>query len=325
MADRIEIDFTANVGAVTRGTDEIADGFEDVEDALGDAGDAGEDAGEQISEGLSEAEDAAGDTSDALGNVGDALGDVGSVAKDALEGDLASAAEGGLDAVSGLAAAIPGVGALIGVAFSEVGKGIISSFQESSEESKERVNSMYDDMAKSGLDYLSEQFLQQQAQEVIKTNYDRIREVAELTGLTEAQVVRGMVTAGEERNSILDLANEKYQEQLELVSTASGYTDAEASNAATLAAQYAKVVDEFANLNGEQSVAIGQTQLFREATNTALSEAQLGVEDLKTATESFQPIPISVDLSQADAQVNEFVGRARRLIIRADVSSEGVH
>lgn len=107
MSDRIEINFTANVREVMRGTEQIGDGLKKTERALDDVGEQGEQSLEKITK-------AQGDVADASTKVGSALSDVGGIAKSALEGDLGGAVEGAAQSIGGLAALIPGVGGLVG-------------------------------------------------------------------------------------------------------------------------------------------------------------------------------------------------------------------
>lgn len=158
---------------------------------------AGDDVGDNIKKGTREAEDG-------LSNFKDEANETARESAASFDGsadsivdsfqEVAANAFGGFGpaaAVAGLAMAA-GIGALW------------SSINENSETSKQVVSDMYQDMIESGQKFVSEQYLQQAIQDIIDSaegaaiSYEDLQEIAELTGISAADLARAYAGSAED-------------------------------------------------------------------------------------------------------------------------------
>lgn len=236
MANKgIGIIFNADSTAVRDESRKVQGELTDIQDTLQDVGHTSKDSGREQEQALERVKRATDDLGDEYvksgekadkslegvkGKTGDVTGglrDLGGAAKDALSGDLSSAATTGLDALSGLAAAVPGIGALIGVVFAEVGKGLVGVWQQSAKESEDRIKAMYQDFAKSGTNYLSGEYVRSAADAILgdPAKYAEAQKLARDTGVALQTVIEGLAGGESARAELQSVIVEKIKEQTE--------------------------------------------------------------------------------------------------------------
>ena len=337
--DRIVINFGAETREVELAGRTISDVLSDTEKALEDVGAAGqdsladvvdaqgevtrtaEDMGDAVEDAGERSGDALEDIGDKTGEVGDALGDLGGVAQDALDGDFSSAAEGGLGALAGLSAAIPGVGAVVGTVFAEVGKTIIGSFEESAEKSEERIQAMYLDFAESGSRYLTNEAIIAGVKKIADDAdlYAKAIQLSKDSGVDLATVLRGMAGDGDSRlqveNSIRDAIEKQRDAAQELFESGGRAAPAEARQ------RIIELEQQLALLNGyteEQDEAYRKGQVLNDAIRAQNDSAAVLNDTLATPID--KPVNVTVEKPeldsvfgalQADADARPIVFRAR--------------
>jgi len=316
MSDRIEINFTANVREVMRGTEQIGDGLKKTERALDDVGEQGEQSLEKITK-------AQGDVADASTKVGSALSDVGGIAKSALEGDLGGAVEGAAQSIGGLAALIPGVGGLVGAglgtALSEGIKLFSANVDAEAKASEDRIQSMYDAFVESGVNYLTTQQALASLDAITgdKERRDELKAQAEELGLTIETILAAQVQSGEQRNQVLQRANELLDEQNQKL--LDGTFELDGSTSQTVAALQ-EIVGEYQKLNGEQNTAAQGAELFRSTSELITGELTRSTEEIQKANKALAETPKTVPtkLSVDDSELEEKVSRSRTVRLRLE-------
>lgn len=145
-----------------------------------------------------------------------------------FSGDMDSAIDLVQGTLGGLAGSIPGVG------FALAGLGAAAGFfynqwADNAEKTQQRIAEMYDDMRASGDDYLSEAYIQAQADAIIKGDEGAIitrkelNETVEQTGLTAAVVARAMAGDAEALQILEIKVNGALEEQLKVRADLEGH------------------------------------------------------------------------------------------------------
>jgi hypothetical protein len=107
-------------------------------------------------------------------------------------GDMDSAIDLVQGTLGGLASSIPGIGLVLG-GLGAVAGTFYQQWKDNAEKTKQIMSDMYDDLLQSGSTYLSENYLQSQAFDILKGQSDildpsTLQEIADLTQLTSSQV-----------------------------------------------------------------------------------------------------------------------------------------
>lgn len=316
MVDRITLGFGADITEVERATDDMSRGLEDTADALEDVGKAGEDAGQAAADGL----DGAGAATD---DVAGKLGDLGNVATDVLEGDFAGAAQSGITALTGLAAAIPGIGALIGSGLATIANGFIARWEDAAEATEDRIAAMYEDMKTSGNNFLSSENIAKEINAILNDadRYQEAQDAAALSGSRLALVLRA--EAGDQL-AIQSVLAGVAQQRRELTAAQDEYVDRTGDTSAAIEDQLSSLdvlAQKYGYVGTEQDSAAARAELFRQATENA-GEATGNLNDKLNDLPGAVGIDIVVDTAAAEDDVDRFVARVRNRRIRIPV--EGV-
>lgn len=191
VADRIIINFGAETREVEVAGRKMSDVLKDTQDALEDVGEAGEDAGKQST-------DALDDTAKAGEGVKDSLSAVGAAGSKALKGDVGGAAEEVATTLADIAtAAIPGVGAALGVLATEGIQAITAGLQESEKQAqalKDQLSDAYQTAVEGGRRALDEAQIQSAAYDIIFSDQrDAYLKNAQAIGVDFTTYVRALV------------------------------------------------------------------------------------------------------------------------------------
>lgn len=316
MSDRIEINFTANVREVMRGTEQIGDGLKKTERALDEVGDQGEQSLEKITK-------AQGDVVDASGKVGSALSDVGGIAKSALEGDLGGAVEGAAQSIGGLAALIPGVGGLVGAglgtALSEGIKLFSANVDAEAKASEDRIQSMYDAFVESGVNYLTTQQALSALDAITgdKARIDELRAQSEELGLSIQTIIAAQIQSGEARNQVQQRANELLDEQNQKLLDGSYELDGSTSRSV---GALQEIVGEYQKLNGEQNTATQGAELFRSTSSLITGELTKSTEEIQKANKALAETPrtIAVALTVDGSAIDREIAKSRTIRVNLE-------
>lgn len=236
---------------------------------------------------------------------------------DGFQGLAGGAAAGLINmggAAAGAGAALAGIGLVIGPVFDQL--------QQQAEESAERVRGMYDDMIESGNRYLSEQYILAAGADLLAEKQERIAEIARVTGLTEAEVTRAMVTDGWERNAILERTGELYRRNIDLYNEASDGISGSGGEYAEAANQVGAIAEEFRRLNGEQSTAVQQAETYGEFAELSAERAEQAVNNLTDAITGVPAIEVRADTSRADNDLRLLVNAKRTVWLEARVRDQ---
>lgn len=292
------------------------------EEAYRQFGEAGQTSVEQVT-------DAQGDLAKKSGDVGSALSDVGQIAKDALGGDVAGAADGALSTIARLAGA---AGGLIGTAVvggAEVVKGIVSIINENAQAAEARVSAMYDNFLESGINYLTNDQAAQQLKELIDSGgTDIFAGQAERLGVSIETVFAAQIKSGEERNEVIARARELLEDVNTRLATATGpeFTQLQGE-----AFGLGKIVEQYQALNGEQNEAAQRADLYRSVMEQITGQAALTTEEIQKANKALAetpktvPVKLEVDSTaleralavprQINVTVNGYSGRDGQKVI----------
>jgi len=156
------------------------------------------------------------------------------------QGDLQGMADGVQGLTGGLASSLtPGIGIPIAI-LGAVAGAFLQSWATATEEAKQQISDMYDDMIESGYEYLSQDFILQGISEQYKEHYDDIISRSKELGQTHSTVAAAM--AGDETaiNQILDDQNAKRQKEIDLVNASSGTLEEKSVKLDAIDAKYAR-------------------------------------------------------------------------------------
>lgn len=238
--------------------------LEDVQRATQKTSTTSKELGTAIDKAGKEASDSLDGVKGKTTDVSSGLRDLGGAAKDALNGDLGSAAAGGLDALTGLAAAVPGVGALIGTVFAEVGKGLVEMWQQRAQESQDRIKEMYQDFAKSGSEYLSSEYITSAADAILgdPAKYAEAQTLAQNTGLELKTVIEGLAGATDARSTLESTIIQKMEQQRDLAAEQRGDKGYLLNDHDAIASSLQDQLNKLVAGNGERDEALLKGQLL---------------------------------------------------------------
>lgn len=314
----ISIALVSDVRSFLKGTGDVEGALDDVSDSLDDltrdahrktdqigddlerVGDEGADAAKHLERKMRESfddtrkaakratDDVADDTRRNMGRAGDAVGEFKSEAIQNVA-ETASSFDGSMDSIADMVqgtlgglAMLPGVG--IGIAaLGALGGAVLASWTGTAEGVEERVQTMFDNMLESGLNYLTES----QIQEALKALYDDdgkmddVRRAAETLGLSVETVAAAYVTAGTARDTVQARALEAIAAEQAAIDTlrANVSNTSRAAQEATgheiiareaVIAGYQNVLTMMARQAEEQDSAAAGVESFRRATVAAM-------------------------------------------------------
>lgn len=334
----IAADTRSAMSAISRG---VIDPLEDVADLLDDVGRDGITAGRNLERGMRDAQRRTRDAKDEIREIRDQLNRAGRAGKDAGDdikrgmqrgeqaaeafkdeakqnfAETASSFDGSMDSIAdmaqstlgGLATSIPVAGvALAGLG--AIGGTVYRAWADNAAKIEERIQEMYDDMLESGQEYLSADFINTALAELGKDK-DRMRELVEIQkelGVEIEDVMIAEITAGDKRNELLELANEKRLRAQELdlenaQAAADGLTAYEGTDA-TLE----RIVNRYLDLNGQQEDAFGRVTATKNAQDEYANSVDNANKKLQTTADQLRglPQPAPVKLTVDDSEVRNW-------------------
>lgn len=229
-----------------------------------------------------------------------------------FNGDITQMADGVQGLTGGLASALtPGVGiplALLGAAAGA----FIASWTQAAEDSKERIDSFYQDMVDSGKTALSESFIDQAVTDLAGdgAKWDEATRRAEESGHAIGEVLRAMVGDGEAINSILDTQRQKHEANIQAIDDSTDSTEW----------KLAAVENE--NLKYEAQV--GWLKQVAADTDTAGKKAAI-VRDTINQIPGEKPVNVKVtaDMTDLERQIAAIESRTVYLKVRGEGMSDG--
>lgn len=174
--------------------EEVVAETEGLSDAADDAGKAGQDAGRKVADGMKDAADSTDDIKGATKDTGDRMGELGRIARDVLNGDFVSAAEGASDALGGIGK-IAEVGGPIAVALGTLAGILGETLGAAAEEASKRTQAMFDDLAESGDKAISKSYALAAAQDLINNpeQLARAKRIADALGIELPDAILALV------------------------------------------------------------------------------------------------------------------------------------
>lgn len=206
----LSLDIAANTRQAQAQVKDLGKALDTTADALDDVAREGDKAGDKLERSFRDMVQDAGKAEKAIKDVGDKgfaeMGDNVRGFKDeavqnfsevasSFSGDITQMADGVQGLAGGLASALtPGIGIPVAILGAAAGA-FLQSWISASEDSKERVSAMYDDMIESGSRFLSEDFVNKALGELGQDagKLADARERAARSGAEEADVLRAMV------------------------------------------------------------------------------------------------------------------------------------
>lgn len=131
-----------------------------------------------------------------------------------FKGDMTSAVDLVQGTLGGLAGAVPGFGLALG-GLGAVAGAVASQWQASSEQAKQAISDMYDDMLASGQSYLSAEFQQAQISKILKgeagaiTDLSDAQDLAKRSGQELSTVLAALAGDGSEQGRVTESLSEK--------------------------------------------------------------------------------------------------------------------
>ncbi len=239
-----------------------------------------------------------------------------------FSGDMDSAADLVQGTLGGLAGSIPGgvglalggLGALAGLFYSQ--------WSENAEKTEARIQSMYEDMAESGSDYLSENYVRTEMAAIIENadRYAQVMDLASRAGVGEDSALRALAGDAEAAAPILDTLNEAMADNAEKRSEIySQYDQGQritGDNRRTLDALLGEQIalqglaGELGNVTESTEVAASRADVYGEAlrssqdTTRAAIDAQNALEDAVTSAGEAIDGTAAVTRDEEDALLN---------------------
>lgn len=315
MADRITLNFAANTADAERGTDRMAGSLDDVSTKLDDLGTAGEDAGNKTAGSLD-------DVGTATENVGGKLGDLGGVAKDVLEGDLAGAARGGVAALTGLAAAVPVVGAAVGTGLALAANTFIGIWEKAAKTNEDRIKAMFDDFIKSGNDFASVEFVNSSIHDIIDDT-DRLNEVKRDAAEAGVRLSLALRAEAGDQVALASVLTTLRSKREDLTAAQEAFIAKNGDSSAAIDEQIGglDLLETALNSYGTAADTAGtKADVYRQATDDA-GVATGNLTDKLNAIPASIFASVEVDTSTAQAKVDSFIAglKSRKIPIVADV------
>lgn len=303
-----------------RSTEDLRDDIKRLQSSVQDAGKKG---GRALSDGMKEgARDARQEVKLAgegvQGFKDEAVANFSEVAS-SFSGDMSQAADGVQGLLGGLASSLGPAGILLAAA-GAVGGAFLNSWQDSADKIEERVGTMYDDMAASGMEFLTKEFQNQAIKDLLgdKDKYAKLTEQAKILGLSEAELARATVASGADRDAVFERAA--------VLSAAAIENSKDQGRNAQIVAQrqlidYKNITAAFGGYNDEQAKALDKAHVYRAAiadTTGTIDQARAALDNLNSSANVPKDVKLRLDMSQAELDLDNFI-RSRRADIQIGV------
>lgn len=237
-------------------------------------------------------------------------------------GDLDDLASGVQGLTGGLAAALtPGVGipvAILGAAAAT----FLTSWITATDETKERVNSMFDDLSASNQAFLSEDFITSNLTDIIKDDAKRQKAVedAKKLGLEVGTVLRATAGDAAAVNEVIARGNKLREAELDTIRQSGESVEQQENRLDGVNVKYDEILDTYVDINGESQKALDGLELMRQATGRAATADQERYEALGRHIAGLPtevPVSLKLDTTEFDRRLNDY--KNKRLTINADV------
>lgn len=315
MTDEIKIDFTADVRKVIRGTDQVGDSLDDTSKKLDDLGDDGARSLDKLTEAEEETERGAKDLGGTVaGELSDAFRE--------FDGTAEGAVQGASSALSGLAALVPGIGALIGAGLGTVVSGFVGLWQQGAKDTEDRIRTMYDDMTESGNRFLSESFIQQAISNILNDagKLETVKKLAEDAGIAVDDILAAEAGSKTALEDVLARVNAEIETNVALQADGTFESQEQLVAVENLLVKLQGVRDHFAGVTAEQGVAADKARLFDEAVdaskgNIAASNELLQIRNRIIATTTPS---VTTRLVVDDSDLTDKLARSRTVRVNIE-------
>lgn len=323
---------------IRKGATDAERALKDLEDAVGDTGRDGAKDLTKLEDELKDVQRASERAERSLADMGDAgtrgTRDMSQGVQDfkqeavqnfsevasSFSGDITQMADGVQGLTGGLASALtPGIGIPIAVLGAAAGA-FLSSWIEASEDSKERVSDMYDDMLESGSRFLSEDFVNKALGELGKDagKLADARKRAAESGAEGAEVLRAMVGDQEAIARVADDYRVKLAEEVRSIQESNKESREKADLIDAANVKYEASVEWIKQIEGDTRTAGAAWSLVNDAlykTQGAVILAADEVAKFRASVAGGITIPVRLDtgpITSAQNALNDLQRKAQR-------------
>lgn len=319
-----ELDVMAREGQRT--TERMERSFRDLARTAGRTAD---DVGDDYRKGYRQAEDSADRFRRAADDASDEAGRATAEFKDEARqnfSEVASSFTGEMDSavdlvqgtLGGLAGSLGGPAGLAAGVLAGIGGAMYRSIVENAELSEERIQQMYEDMAESGLDYASQEFVIEQLRQIYARadeaviKWEDLQRAAEATGLSQETVARafaGDAEAAAEFNLRLTERTREQKRAVEDLGVSSSSTFVEVQG------DLGHTADLWEKVQGETDTARTRAEAYRSAvdqTRAATEAAEGTTDDLYSklthiGSQSYKAtVQVDADLAAAERAIRRW-------------------
>lgn len=224
-----------------------------------------------------------------------------------FDGSMESIADGVQGTLGGLATSISGPLGIAAAGAGAVAGAFLNSWITSTEETKQAISDMYEDMLESGQEYLSQDFLNRKTQELVENEgkMAELRAIQYRTGVDLNTLILAELTAGKERTQVQAILNK----QLEDASVSEGdyRKGVEGANA-----QLREQVQHYNDLNGQQESAASKAAIVRDVWADIAKRGLEAAASAKTQGERLQ------------AQADTLRGMPKSLTVNVDADTSAL-
>ncbi|WP_157001429.1 hypothetical protein [Agromyces laixinhei] len=238
------------------------------------------DALEEVEAGADKAADATSKVGDASKQTGSDVSDLGNIARDVLEGDFGSAAEGAISALGALGVFAGAGGALAATVAYGAGSIIgdwITQWTSGAEATKKLVADMYSEMIESGRVALSDQFVTNKIAEIYDPEkpeeFNRAVQISNQLGIERSDIIRAMAGDEDANRQVIEQSRDKLaalNEQQEAYIAANGRESAALGDKIGEVERGIRAYDLYA---GAQDTAAGRAREAIDAINATAGAA----------------------------------------------------
>lgn len=275
-------------------------------------------AGRDIKKNYSEGADAAGGT----------VGEFKDEAK-ANFAEVTSSFDGSMDSIvdlaqgtfGGLAGTLMGPIGLASGAVAALGGVWYASWKANAEATEQRISDMYEDMKESGAGFLSEQFISDQLAKIFgmaddaAVSWERLQNIVEASGETEATVARAFAGDGAARIEVLEGLRRKHEELNEELAAVvpNGYDNTHVERQTQIGNEISTVDryrDSILKLTDEQANAADRA--------SGLSDALRDVGDAASDIPANISVTVNPDTGQFENKLRPFLSKQRKIRVEAE-------
>lgn len=230
-----------------------------------------------------------------------------------FDGDISSMADGVQGLTGGLASSLtPGIGIPVAILGAAAGA-FLNAWVTAAEESKQRVDEMYQDMIASGQAFLSEDFISKALGDIIGDDGKRQKAIddAKRLGLETSTVLRA--TAGDQAalNELVTKVGSLREAEIDAIKKSNEPLDIQATKIDAINARYGEILETYTGITSETQKAIDQVNLYRDATGKAASADQQRYEALGRALAgipSQKVVKLELDTTEAENKIAKLQG-----------------